>query len=114
MLQRKYDEVTKYLTINNYAYLEFLLAVNKDFYDKLPDNTKQLIEEVAVDTETWIREQAEKEDTESAKALEEKGMEVYVVPEADLEEWKNAASPVRDVFIKNAGALGEELLDLVD
>ena len=40
MLQRKYDEVTKYLTVNNYAYLEFLLAVNKDFWDKLPEKTQ--------------------------------------------------------------------------
>lgn len=114
MLQRKYDEVTKYLTVNNYAYLEFLLAVNKDYWDKLPAKTQDLLTEVAAETETWIREQAEKEDTESAKALEEKGMEVYYVPEDELDVWKDAAAPVRDVFVKNAGDLGQELLDLVD
>jgi tripartite ATP-independent transporter DctP family solute receptor len=114
MLQRKYDEVTKYLTINNYAYLEFLLAVNKDYWDGLPQKTQDLLTEVAAETETWIREQAEKEDSESAKALEEKGMEVYVVPEDELDIWKDAAAPVRDVFVENAGDLGQELLDLVD
>jgi len=114
MLQRKYDEVTKYLTINNYAYLEFLLAVNKDYWDGLPQKTQDLLTEVAAETETWIREQAEKEDNESAKALEEKGMEVYVVPEDELDIWKDAAAPVRDVFVKNAGDLGQELLDLAD
>lgn len=114
MLQRKYDEVTKYLTINNYAYLEFLLAVNKDFWDGLPEKTQDLLTEVAGETEVWIREQAEKEDSESAKALEEKGMDVYVVPQEDLKEWKEAAAPVRDVFVENAGQLGQELLDMVD
>ncbi|WP_262176778.1 DctP family TRAP transporter solute-binding subunit [Saccharococcus sp. Marseille-Q5394] len=114
MLQRKYDEVTKYLTINNYAYLEFLLAVNKDYWDGLPEKTQDLLTEVAAETETWIREQAEKEDSDSAKALEENGMEVYVVPEDELDVWKDAAAPVRDVFVKNAGDLGKELLDLVD
>lgn len=114
MLQRKYDEVTKYLTVNNYAYLEFLLAVNKDFWDGLPKKTQDLLTEVAAETETWIREQAEKEDTESAKALEEKGMEVYYVPVDELDVWKDAAAPVRDVFIKNAGDLGKELLEMVD
>lgn len=114
MLQRKYDEVTKYLTINNYAYLEFLLAVNKDYWDGLPEKTQDLLTEVAAETETWIREQAEKEDNESAKALEEKGMDVYVVPEDELDVWKDAAAPVRDVFVKNAGDLGQELLDMVD
>ncbi|WP_339253651.1 DctP family TRAP transporter solute-binding subunit [Sporosarcina sp. FSL W8-0480] len=114
MLQRKYDEVTKYLTVNNYAYLEFLLAVNKDYWDGLPKKTQDLLTEVAAETETWIREQAEKEDTESAKALEEKGMEVYYVPADELDVWKDAAAPVRDVFVKNAGDLGKELLEMVD
>ncbi|MDW0117693.1 DctP family TRAP transporter solute-binding subunit [Sporosarcina thermotolerans] len=114
MLQRKYDEVTKYLTVNNYAYLEFLLAVNKDYWDGLPKKTQDLLTEVAAETETWIREQAEKEDTESAKGLEEKGMEVYYVPADELDVWKDAAAPVRDVFVKNAGDLGKELLELVD
>jgi len=113
MLQRKYDEVTKYLTINNYAYLEFLLAVNKDYWDGLPEKTQALIEETAAETELWIRAQAEKEDTESAKELEEKGMEVYVVPEEELPEWIDAASPVREAFTKNSGELGKELLEMI-
>ena len=114
MLQRKYDEVTKYLTINNYAYLEFLLAVNKDYWDELPEKTQALIEETAAETELWIRDQAEKEDTESAKELEEKGMEVYIVPEEDLPEWIEAAAPVREAFMKNSGELGKKLLEMTD
>lgn len=114
MLQRKYDEVTKYLTINNYAYLEFLLAVNKDYWDGLPEKTQALIEETAAETELWIRAQAEKEDTDSAKELEENGMEVYVVPEEDLPEWIDAAAPVREAFMKNSGELGKELLEMIN
>lgn len=114
MLQRKYDEVTKYLTINNYAYLEFILAVNKNFWDKLPEKTQKLISETAKTTEDWIRSQAKKEDESTAKQLEEKGMEVYVVPEGDLPQWKEAAKPAWDAFSKNAGDLGSELLKIVD
>lgn len=114
MVQRKYDEVTKYLTINNYAYLEFLLAVNKDFWDKLPDNSKALIEEEAKKTEDWIREQAEKEDKKSTEELAEKGMEVYEVPADELDKWIEAAEPVKEVFKKNAGELGAELLEIAE
>ncbi|MFD1926813.1 DctP family TRAP transporter solute-binding subunit [Sporosarcina siberiensis] len=114
MLQRKYDEVTKYLTINNYAYLEFLLTVNKDFWDKLPEKSQALISETAAEAEVWIRSQAEKEDVDSAKALEEAGMQVYYVPEDELAVWKEAAEPVRGIFVDNAGELGKELLDMVD
>lgn len=114
MVQRKYDEVTKYLTINNYAYLEFILAVNKAYWDKLPEKTQTLLTETAKEQEQWIREQAQSEDETTAKQLEEKGMEVYVVPEEDLPEWKEAAKPAWDAFSENAGDLGNELLEMVD
>ncbi|MFK9090741.1 DctP family TRAP transporter solute-binding subunit [Bacillus salipaludis] len=114
MVQRKYDEVVKYLTINNYAYLEFILAVNKGYWDKLPEKTQKLISDTAAETEQWIREQAKSEDEKTAKELEEKGMEVYVVPENELQAWKDAAKPVYDVFLKQSGELGKELLDLAE
>jgi len=114
MLQRKYNEVVKYLTVNNYAYLEFLLAVNKPFWDNLPEKTQKLIEETAAETETWIRQKAEEEDARTAKELEKLGMEVYYVPEEELGEWKEAAAPVYDVYLKQAGDLGKELLDIAE
>ncbi|WP_449620981.1 TRAP transporter substrate-binding protein [Robertmurraya sp. Marseille-Q9965] len=114
MVQRKYDEVAKYLTINNYSYLEFILAVNIKFWNSLPEKTQELINEEAEETEEWIREQAKAEDESTAKQLEEKGMEVYVVPNEDLPEWKEAAKPAWDAFTKNSGDLGKELLDMVD
>ncbi|WP_019414808.1 DctP family TRAP transporter solute-binding subunit [Paenisporosarcina sp. TG20] len=114
MLQRKYHEVTKYLTINNYAYLEFILAVNQDFWNGLPEKTQTLLTETAKESEDWIRSQAESEDLESAKELEANGMEVYVVPEEDLAEWKAAAKPAQDAYAKIAGELGNELLELVE
>jgi tripartite ATP-independent transporter DctP family solute receptor len=114
MVQRKYDEVAKYLTINNYAYLEFILAVNQDYWNGLPEKSQELLTETAKETEDWIRQQAKSEDETTAKQLEEKGMEVYVVPEEDLPEWKEAAKPAWDAFTKNSGDLGKELLDSVD
>lgn len=114
MLQRKYHEVTDYLTINNYAYLEFIVAMNKDFWDGLPENTQKLIEEEAAVAEEWIREQAETEDYEAADELEELGMEVYRVPEEDIPEWKEKAMPAWEEFEDVAGELGKELLEIID
>lgn len=114
MLQRNYHEVTDYLTINNYAYLEFIVAMNKDFWDNLPENTQQLLAEEAQKAEEWIREQAAIEDEESAKKLEEHGMEVYYVPEEDIPEWKEKAMPAWEEFESVAGELGKELLEIVE
>jgi tripartite ATP-independent transporter DctP family solute receptor len=111
MVQRKYDEVAKYLTIVNYSYLEFLLAVNKRFWDGLPPKTQELLTNTAKETEAWIRAQAEQEDKKTAEQLKQKGMEVYVVPESDLPAWKEAAKPAWDEFLKSSGDLGKQLLD---
>ncbi|MEJ8545872.1 DctP family TRAP transporter solute-binding subunit [Brevibacillus borstelensis] len=111
MVQRKYDEVSKYLTVVNYAYLEFVLAVNKKYWDALPPKTQELLTSTAKETEDWIRQQAEAEDKATADELKKKGMEVYVVPEAELPAWKEAAKPAWDEYLKTAGDLGKELLE---
>ena len=47
------------------------------------------------------------------KALENVKDKVNVVEltDAQVEEWKKAAAPVVDVYIKNAGAIGKQLVD---
>lgn len=112
MLQRKYYEVAEYLTINNYMYVEFVLAVNEDYWNGLPEKTQAFLTETAKETEDWIRSQAQSEDELTAKQLEEKGMEVYRVSEEDLPVWKEAAKPARDAFTKNVED-GNELLEMV-
>ncbi|MCT1903552.1 TRAP transporter substrate-binding protein [Oceanobacillus sojae] len=114
MVQRNYDEVTDYLTVNNYVYFEFILGVNKDFWDGLPEKTQQLIEDTASETEEWIRHQTKLEDERTLQELKDRGMEVYEVPEEDIPVWKEAAMPVWESFRNEAGAVGEELLDMVD
>ncbi|USG66787.1 DctP family TRAP transporter solute-binding subunit [Brevibacillus ruminantium] len=111
MVQRKYDEVSKYLTICNYAYLEFVLAVNKKYWDGLPPKTQELVAAAAKETEDWIRTQAEQEDKATAEQLKQKGMDVYIVPDSDLPAWKEAAKPAWEEYVKTAGDLGKELLE---
>ena len=44
--------------------------------------------------------------------LKEKGMQVYVVPEAELPAWQSATKPVWDIFVKHTGDLGKELIEI--
>lgn len=111
MVQRKYDEVSKYLTIVNYSYLEFLLAVNKKYWDALPPKTQELLTTTAKETEDWIRSQAEQEDKATAEQLKQKGMEVFVVPESEIPAWKEAAKPAWDEYLKISGDLGKQMIE---
>lgn len=114
MVQRNYNEVVNYLTVNNYAYLEFILAINDDFWNELPEKTQRLIEEEAFETEEWIRHQAKIEDNRTKDELLDRGMEIYEVTEEEIPIWREAALPVWDIFVDQAGDVGQELLDMVN
>ncbi|MBP2079902.1 DctP family TRAP transporter solute-binding subunit [Oceanobacillus polygoni] len=114
MVQRNYNEVVNYLTVNNYAYLEFVLAVNNEFWEELPEKTQTLIEVEVMKTEEWIRQQAKIEDERTKNELVERGMELYEISEEEIPIWREAAMPVWDVFVDQAGEVGQELLDIVN
>lgn len=114
MVQRNYNEVVDYLTINNYAYTEFIVAINNDFWEDLPEKTQLLLEEEANETEKWIRHQAKLEDERAKNELIDRGMEVYEIDEDDIPIWREAAMPVWDIFAEQAGDIGQELLDMIN
>lgn len=49
IVANKFYEVQKFITEWNYSYGAFALVFNKDFYDKLDDNTKKLLQEKAIE-----------------------------------------------------------------
>lgn len=112
MYERKMFEVTKYLTMTNHAFPEFLVAVNLKFWKSLSAEQQKILTEAAKEVEDSLRKKAQAEDEKTLKLLQEKGMEVYVVPEADLPAWQQATAPVRELFVKRTGAVGQELIDI--
>lgn len=112
MYERKMFEVTKYLTMTNHAFPEFLLAVNLDFWNGLSEDNKKIIQDAAAKVESEIRAGAKSEDEKALNMLKEKGMEVYVVPESELPNWQKATEPVQKIFVERAGALAQELIDI--
>lgn len=112
MRDRKMYEVHKYLTVTNHASPEFIVAINEKSYNKLSADQKKALNEAASEVRDQIRANAKAEDLKALEDLKAKGMEVYVVPESDLDEWRKATAPVWDIFVKENGKLGQELIDI--
>lgn len=112
MYDRKMYEVTKYLTMTNHAFPEFLLAVNLKFWSGLSPDQQKIIQAAADEVRDAIRAETKNEDEKALKFLKEKGMEVYVVPESEISTWQKATEPVQTIFIQRAGAIGKELIDI--
>lgn len=112
MRDRKMYEVHEYLTITNHASPEFIVAINEKSYNKLSDSQKKALNEAALEVRNDIRANAKKEDLQALEDLKAKGMKVYVVPESELQAWRDATAPVWDVFVKENGKIGQELIDI--
>lgn len=112
MRDRKMYEVHKYLTVTNHASPEFIVAINEKSYSKLNVDQKKALDAAALEVRDMIRANAKAEDLKALADLKAKGMEVYEVPENELQAWRDATKPVWDLFIKENGKFGQELIDI--
>ena len=112
MRDRKMYEVHKYMTVTNNASPEFILAMNGKSFAKLSEAQKKAVTEAAAEVQQMIRANAKKEDLESMKTLQAKGMVLYQIPAAELPQWQKATKPVWDMFIKENGQVGQKLIDI--
>ncbi len=112
MRDRKMYEVHKYLTVTNHASPEFIVAINEKSYSKLNANQKKALDSAALEVRDMIRANAKNEDLKALADLKAKGMEVYEVPENELQAWRDATKPVWDIFVKENGKFGQELIDI--
>ncbi len=112
MRDRKMYEVHKYLTVTNHASPEFILAMNEKVYAKLSDEQKKALNDAANEVRDDLRKNAKAEDLQALEDLKKAGMQVYVVPENEIGAWQEATKGVWDLFVKENGALGQELIDI--
>ena len=112
MRDRKMYEVHKYLTVTNHASPEFILAMNEKVYAKLSDAQKKALNDAANEVRDDLRKNAKAEDLQALEDLKKAGMQVYVVPESEIGAWREATKGVWDLFTKENGALGQELIDI--
>ena len=110
MYDRKMYEVSKYLTMTNHAFCEFVLAVNSSAWDRLSEDQRQLMESVAREIRDEIRQETKAEDLKTMQELQQAGMEVYEIPTAEIPLWQAATKPVRDGFVRSTGDIGKQLV----
>lgn len=107
----RFYEAQEYLSLTNHIYTNYVLFMNKEFWDSLPSDQQALINEVSQETIAVQRDLAAKQNQEVIKELEAKGMTVNVVPtdvRAQMKEKMNAA-----VYQELRSKTGEALFDSV-
>jgi tripartite ATP-independent transporter DctP family solute receptor len=113
--ERKYYEVTHYLTYSNYNFAMWAVVMNLKKWNELPPDIQNIILNCSLEAQAWVREAWKKKNEESLKLLSEK-MEVFTVPEREKKRWREASlPPTTKIFLKQTGEKdGKLLMDLAE
>lgn len=102
-------EVGKYFVDTKHNLTHETINISEQFYQKLPDDAKKIIEESVKEVVEWYHDYAIQKDEEARKALQDNGITFLNV---DIEPFKKAALPTTEKFIKDNHL--EELAKLIE
>jgi len=114
ILDGKYDEVSKYLTITNHMYTPQAVVVGKKFWDKLTAEEQKLMRESAQETAVYQRKIAREEATKVLAELKKKGMTVFELSPEEIAKLRERSKPVIDKYTKELGPIVDEMYAAVD
>jgi len=103
-------EVASHLTLSYPIPAAISITINLDVWKSLPNKVQDLLVEEGLKIQKATNARFVALGKENPGILAGDGMEVYVLPEAERERWRQAVSPFRDALIAEMGDFGDELL----
>ncbi len=101
----KFYEVQPYAMETNHGYIGYFVAVNRDFWNALPDDIRAGLTEILHEVTAWGNARAEDINREDRQRIIDSGRtEVITLTDTELAEWRNVMRPVWDEFRDSIGA----------
>ncbi len=92
------QEVNKFFTVWNYAYDPYPILFNKECWEGLTEEQRNIITEAANEVCAWSREWVETEEEELLTSFEEAGVEVTRLTEDEMAAFREVVQPVIDSY----------------
>ena len=108
---RKLWEVMDTISVTNHADIEFIVVVNSDFWNGLPEEQKAVIQAAAIKAENDVRNRMAEIEAAAYAAAEENGMSIVELNDEELAAWQAVAQPVYDSYLEATGDAGRQVLD---
>lgn len=104
-------EVMDTITKTNHADIEFVVVVNTDWWNSLPDAHRAIISEAARHAETAVRDAVSAIEARAYDAAKDHGMTVYTPTAEEIAAWKAVSQPVYDKFLAATGEEGRKMME---
>jgi tripartite ATP-independent transporter DctP family solute receptor len=103
IVNEKFYEVTKHLTLTNHMYTPQAVIVSKKFWDKLSADEKKVLQDAANETALYQRKVAREEAAKALEDLKRRGMQVHELPPAEVAKLRERAKPAMDKLTAQVG-----------
>jgi C4-dicarboxylate-binding protein DctP len=101
----KFYEVQKYLTQTNHGYLGYLVAVNDQFWNKLPEDVRTELDAILAEVTEWGNERARQINVEAREKISESSSTSIVeLSDEERAAWQATMTPVWNKFESTIGA----------
>ena len=110
--KKLYDHQS-YLTVSNHSYLGYVVLMNEEFWNELPEEYQVKINEAMIQTTDWIRRHSIEMNDEQMRELKRNtDLDIHILLNSEKEEWREKLAPLyeeyEDVFGKELmGEIGE-------
>ncbi|HGZ70444.1 MAG TPA: DctP family TRAP transporter solute-binding subunit [Nitratifractor sp.] len=112
---KKFYEVQKYMTLSNHGYLGYLVVMSKKFYNSLPKELQDAVQQAMKEATAKEREFAAQLDKEQLGKIKEyadktKKLEIFTLSDEQKAAWKKVMSTIYPEFYDN-GVIGKDLIE---
>jgi tripartite ATP-independent transporter DctP family solute receptor len=109
IVAQRFYEVQKELVISEHVYTPSPLIMSQRFYDRLPSDLQQVIDDAAKASVEYCREQSVIDEKKSLETIEEAGTSVTSLDDDERAEFQDVMRPVAEQYVQSIVAPG--LLD---
>ena len=107
----KYHEICKNVLVSNHNFLMNVVVMNKEIYDSLPDDLRQILDESFAESVAYERELMDQANEDAIQAFKDSGCTVTELTGADYDEFVEITTSIYDQFITNDSI--KEAFDLI-
>lgn len=105
--KKLYDHQS-YLTVSNHTYLGYVVLMNEEFWDDLPEEYRVEIEEAMKQTTEWIRRHSIEINDEHMRELKRNtDLDIHILLNSEKEEWMKKLDPLYEEY---EDEIGKELM----
>jgi C4-dicarboxylate-binding protein DctP len=104
-------DVMDTVTVASYADAEFLVVINEQFWQSLPDAHRGIIETAALNADIAVRDHIAEIEAAAFDEAVANGMTIYRPTDVEMEQWRASAGPVIEDYLNASGDLGQQIYD---